>query len=61
MSQSTVKQKIIIIIIKKKKKNRKKCFKLMSFLIRIQKNFNGSTTDGSFTTAGSNSFLGPLE
>ena len=27
----------------------------------IQKNFDGSNTDGSFTTAVSNSFLSPLE
>ena len=27
----------------------------------IQKNFNGSNTDGSFTTAVSNSFLSPAE
>ena len=27
----------------------------------IQKNFNGSNTDGSFTTAVSNSFLSSLE
>ena len=29
--------------------------------ILIQENFNGSNTDGSFTTAVSNSFLSPLE
>ena len=29
--------------------------------IPIQQNFNGSNTDGSFTTAVSNSFLSPLE
>ena len=28
---------------------------------KIQLNFNGSNTDGSFTTAVSNSFLSPLE
>ena len=27
----------------------------------VQQNFNGSNTDGSFTTAVSNTFLGPLE
>ena len=27
----------------------------------VQRNFKGSNTDGSFTTAVSNSFLGPLE
>ena len=27
----------------------------------VQKNYNGSNTDGSFTTAVSNSFLSPLE
>ena len=28
---------------------------------RLQQNFSGSKTDGSFTTAASNSFWGPLE
>ena len=30
-------------------------------IFTIQYNFNGSNTDGSFTTAVSNSFLSPLE
>ena len=29
--------------------------------LEVQKNFNGSNTDGSSTTAVSNSFLSPLE
>ena len=29
--------------------------------IHVQSNFSGSNTDGSFTTAVSNSFLRPLE
>ena len=33
----------------------------VTHLINIQTNFNGSNTDGSFTTAVSNSFLSPLE
>ena len=30
-------------------------------IFELQLNFNGSNTDGSFTTAVSNSFLSPLE
>ena len=30
-----------------------------AFSEKVQKNFNGSNTDGSFTTAISNSFLSP--
>ena len=35
------------------------CFEVLGVTNTV--NFNGSNTDGSFTTAGSNSFLGPLE
>ena len=35
--------------------------KFLPFELIIQYNFNGSNTDGSYTTAASNSFLSPLE
>ena len=36
-------------------------FKLKFVISEVQQNFNGSNTDGSFTTAVSNSFLSPQE
>ena len=37
------------------------CDLSLDLCFEIQWNFNGSNTDGSFTTAVSNSFLSPLE
>ena len=51
--------RIILIVVKSKHEQVINC---TSFgCVEIQSNFDGSNTDGSFTTAVSNSFLSPLE